>query len=77
MYEDVEAWVKSVYGGNKQIADENAPSEGNVTGISDSFIRKAETEHASRACLPLEHQDALQQQAAEDEAFLDAILQST
>jgi hypothetical protein len=60
VYEDVEAWVKSVYGGGD---DENALSVHSVSGRTAIPSKEIYHENNER-----------QQQAEDDEAFLDAIL---
>ena len=64
VYEDVEAWVKSVYGGD----DEN--NAGRIEGRNQSRGKGVVQQQS------IHFQDD-QQQAEEDEAFLDAILQDS
>ena len=95
VYEDVEAWVKSVYGGKKLskkanpagiFTGENAANRENSSASgnngrsnisNNNYAKNAMFQQQGLRGCHARHEDTHHQQAADDQAFLDAILQAT
>ena len=86
VYEDVEAWVKSVYTGGKtpesepEPIDHRADENKSLNSSHPSTCipkRKSQTQKKIKESENYASWESQEQQAAEDQAFLDAILLAT